>query len=120
MGGSAQNRRRFLLAVYSEIRRQVGADFPVAIKLNSADFQRGGFTEDESLATIEALVEAGIDLIEISGGTYEAPAMSGTLPEQKKASSLAREAYFLEFAKKVRTTVQVPLMLTGDFAVLPG
>ena len=82
-GGSAQNRRRFLLAVYSEIRRQVGADFPVAIKLNSADFQRGGFAEDESLATIEALVEAGIDLIEISGGTYEAPAMSGTLPEQK-------------------------------------
>lgn len=119
MGGSAQNRRRFLLAVYSEIR-QVGADFPVAIKLNSADFQRGGFAEDESLATIEALVEAGIDLIEISGGTYEAPAMSGTLPEQKKASSLAREAYFLEFAKKVRATVQVPLMLTGGFRSAAG
>lgn len=119
-GGSAQNRRRFLLAVYSEIRRQVGADFPVAIKLNSADFQRGGFTEDESLATIEALVEAGIDLIEISGGTYEAPAMSGTLPEQKKTSSLAREAYFLEFAKKVRATVQVPLMLTGGFRSAAG
>jgi len=119
-GGSPENRRRFLLAVYAEIRRQVGDDFPVAIKLNSADFQHGGFTEEESLAAIQALVDAGIDLIEISGGTYEAPAMSGALQEQKKASSVAREAYFLDFAKKVRATVQVPLMLTGGFRSAAG
>ena len=119
-GGSPEKRRRFLLAVYAEIRRQVGADFPVAIKLNSADFQHGGFTEEESLATIQALVDDGIDLIEISGGTYEAPAMSGALQEQKKASTAAREAYFLEFAEKVRATVQVPLMLTGGFRSAAG
>lgn len=119
-GGSPEKRRRFLLEVYAEIRRQVGADFPVAIKLNSADFQRGGFTEEESLATIQALVDAGIDLIEISGGTYEAPAMSGALQEQKNASSVAREAYFLEFAEKVRAAVQVPLMLTGGFRSAAG
>ncbi len=119
-GGSPEKRRRFLLAVYAEIRRQVGADFPVAIKLSSADFQHGGFTEEESLATIQALDDAGIDLIEISGGTYEAPAMSGALQEQKKSSSVAREAYFLEFAKKVRATVQVPLMLTGGFRSAAG
>ena len=119
-GGSPEKRRRFLLEVYAEIRRQVGADFPVAIKLNSADFQHGGFTEEESLATIRALVDAGIDLIEISGGTYEAPAMSGALQEQKKASSVAREAYFLEFAKKVRATLQLPLMLTGGFRSAAG
>jgi len=119
-GGSPENRRRFLLAVYAEIRRQVGDDFPVAIKLNSADFQHGGFTEEESLAAIQALVDAGIDLIEISGGTYEAPAMSGALQEQKKASSVAREAYFLDFAEKVRATVQVPLMLTGGFRSAAG
>lgn len=119
-GGSPENRRRFLLAVYAEIRRLVGDDFPVAIKLNSADFQHGGFTEEESLAAIQALVDAGIDLIEISGGTYEAPAMSGGLQEQKKASSVAREAYFLEFAEKVRAAVQVPLMLTGGFRSAAG
>ena len=67
------------MAVYAEIRRQVGPDFPIGIKLNSADFQKGGFTEEESMATIEALSAAGIDLIEISGGTYEAPAMSGVV-----------------------------------------
>jgi 2,4-dienoyl-CoA reductase-like NADH-dependent reductase (Old Yellow Enzyme family) len=91
-GGTPEKRRRFVLAVYEEIRRRVDADFPVAIKLNSADFQRGGFTEEESLETIRALAEAGIDLIEISGGTYEAPAMSGGLEDMKKASTRARLA----------------------------
>jgi len=119
-GGSPENRRRFVMAVYAEIRRQVGPDFPVGIKLNSADFQRGGFTEEESMATIHALVEAGIDLIEISGGTYEAPAMSGAFQEPQKASTVAREAYFLEFAEKVRARTQVPLMVTGGFRTAEG
>ncbi|WP_247535925.1 NADH:flavin oxidoreductase/NADH oxidase family protein [Ralstonia pseudosolanacearum] len=119
-GGTPEKRRRFVMAVYSEIRRQVGADFPVGIKLNSADFQRGGFTEEESMATIRALVEAGIDLIEISGGTYEAPAMSGAFQKPQKASTAAREAYFLEFAEKVRAEVQVPLMVTGGFRTAEG
>ncbi len=119
-GGNPEKRRRFLMAVYAEIRHQVGADFPIGIKLNSADFQRGGFTEEESIATIEALVDAGIDLIEVSGGTYEAPAMSGAFQEPKKATSVAREAYFLEFAEKVRAKVKVPLMVTGGFRTAAG
>lgn len=119
-GGSPEKRRRFVMAVYAEIRRQVGADFPVGIKLNSADFQRGGFTEEESMATIAELAGAGIDLIEISGGTYEDPAMSGALEPTQKASTVAREAYFLEFAEKIRATVQVPLMVTGGFRTAQG
>ena len=119
-GGSPEKRRRFVLAVYAEVRRQVGPDFTVAIKINSADFQRGGFSEEESLATIVALAEAGIDVIEISGGTYEAPAMSGGLEKEKKASTVAREAYFLEFAEKVRQSVKVPLMVTGGFRTVNG
>lgn len=114
-GGSTEKRRRFLLAVYAEIRRQVGPHYPVAIKLNSADFQRGGFTEEESLATVQALVDAGIDLVEISGGTYETG-----VAQPKKASSQAREAYFIEFAEKVRAAVQVPLMVTGGFRSAAG
>lgn len=119
-GGSADNRRRFVMAVYAEIRKQVGPDFPVGIKLNSADFQRGGFTEEESIATIQALADAGIDLIEISGGTYEAPAMSGAFQKPQKATTVAREAYFLEFAEKVRSAVRVPLMVTGGFRTAEG
>jgi 2,4-dienoyl-CoA reductase-like NADH-dependent reductase (Old Yellow Enzyme family) len=119
-GGSAEKRRRFVLAVYAEIRRQVGRDFPVGIKLNSADFLRGGFTEEESMATIRALAEAGIDLVEISGGTYESPAMTG-VGSQPSASTAAREAYFLEFAEKVRAAVPAtPLMVTGGFRSYAG
>lgn len=119
-GGSPEKRRRFVLAVYAEIRRQVGSDFPVGIKLNSADFQRGGFSEAESMETIRALADAGIDLVEISGGTYEAPAMGGGMQEPKKASTVAREAYFLEFAEKLRAAVKVPLMVTGGFRTVAG
>ena len=119
-GGSPEKRRRFVLAVYAEVRRQVGPGFPVGIKLNSADFQRGGFSEEESMETIRALADAGIDLIEISGGTYEAPAMSGAMQEPKKTSTVAREAYFLEFAEKVRAAVNVPLMVTGGFRTAAG
>lgn len=116
-GGSPENRRRFVLEVLAEMREQVGAKFPIGIKLNSADFQRGGFTEEESLAAIEALAQAGIDMVEISGGTYEAPAMTGI---EAKASTRAREAYFMEFAEKVRAAVKVPLMLTGGFRSVGG
>jgi 2,4-dienoyl-CoA reductase-like NADH-dependent reductase (Old Yellow Enzyme family) len=119
-GGNSTNRRRFVLAVYAEIRKQVGTDFPIAIKLNSADFQKGGLSPEESLETIQSLAEAGMDFIEISGGTYEAPAMSGAVKLPQGASTLAREAYFLDFAEKIRSSVKVPLMLTGGFKSLAG
>jgi 2,4-dienoyl-CoA reductase-like NADH-dependent reductase (Old Yellow Enzyme family) len=115
-GGSAEKRRRFVLAVYAAMRAAVGADFPVGIKLNSADFQRGGFTEEESIDTIRALSEAGMDLIEISGGTYEAPAMTGIKTQGPlKESTRQREAYFLDFAEKARAAVKTPLAVTGGF-----
>src|SRR3990167_9052556 len=117
-GGSAENRRRFVLEVYRAMRAEVGPTFPIGIKLNSADFQQGGFSEDESLAVIQALHEEGIDLVELSGGTYEAPAMSDQ--KRHRASTLAREAYFLEFAEKVRAAVPVPLMVAGGFRSLGG
>lgn len=119
-GGTAENRRRFVLAVYDEVRKQVGPDFPVGIKLNSADFQKGGFSEEESLGVIQALQAKGIDLVEISGGTYEAPAMTGAVAQPKKESTIKREAYFLDFTEKVRTVCQVPLMLTGGFRTVEG
>lgn len=111
-GGDAQRRKLFVVRVYEAIRARVGAGFPVSIKLNSADFQRGGFTEEESLDVIDTLAAMGMDLIEISGGTYEAPAMTGL---RVKESTRLREAYFLEFAEKVRARVSSPLMVTGGF-----
>lgn len=111
-GGSLENRARFVLEVYKAIRAQVGADYPVGIKINSADFQRGGFTEEESMEVVRLLSQEGIDLIEISGGTYEKPAMVG---HKQKKSTQEREAYFLDYIEKVRKITDKPLMLTGGF-----
>ncbi|MEJ2899062.1 NADH:flavin oxidoreductase/NADH oxidase family protein [Acinetobacter sp. NS-4] len=115
-GGTPEKRRKFLMEVYKEIRKQVGTDFPIAIKLNSADFQKGGFTEEDSLEVIKALADAGIDLIEISGGTYE----SGVAKAPEKYSTIAREAFFIDFAEKVRKHVITPLMVTGGFRSAEG
>ena len=121
-GGSADKRRRFVLAVYRAMRSAVGPDFPIGIKLNSADFQRGGFTEEDSLDTVRALAVAGIDLIEISGGTYEAPAMTGARANKtpERDSTRQREAYFLDFAEKARAAVKTPLAVTGGFRSAQG
>lgn len=116
-GGNPENRRRFVIEVYQSIRRNVGDNFPIGIKLNSADFQKGGFTEEESLATVKALSDAGMDLIEISGGTYEAPAMTGI---KRKESTRLREAYFLDFADKARKITPTPLVVTGGFHTAEG
>jgi len=112
-GGNAGNRRRFMLETVNEIRRNVGDKFPIGIKLNSADFQRGGFSEEESIEALHALQEVGIDMIEISGGTYEVPAMTGN--RNLRESTIKREAYFLGFAERARKMIKVPLLLTGGF-----
>ena len=111
-GGSLPNRARFVLEVYREIRDQVGEDYPIGIKINSTDFQRGGFTEEESMEVIRLLEQKGIDLIEISGGTYEKPAM---IKGNRKKSTIAREVYFLDYIEKARKLIQTPLLLTGGF-----
>lgn len=119
-GGSIENRMRFLLEIYKAVRAATSDQFIISVKLNSADFQRGGITEDEVVAVFKAIDAAGIDLIEISGGTYEAPAMAGAKEDKRKASSIAREAYFLDFAEKIRKEVQCHLMVTGGFRTVVG
>ncbi|WP_441958679.1 oxidoreductase [Mycolicibacterium houstonense] len=112
-GGDLERRMRFPVDVLRAVRAAVGDAFPVAIKLNSADFQRGGFTEDESEHVIARLADEQIDLIEISGGTFERPAMMGPTARQ---STREREAYFLTYAERVRAHAgNVPLAVTGGF-----
>lgn len=116
-GGDPQRRMRFLIEVVRRIRARVSPGFAVSVKLNSADFQRGGFTEDESRDVVAALAREGLDLIEISGGNYESPAMSGSAAD----STRAREAYFLDYARTVRDLAgNVPLAVTGGFRSRAG
>lgn len=119
-GGSIENRSRFLLEVYKAVRTATSKDFLVTVKLNSADFQRGGITEEEVIYVFKVIDEAGIDLIEISGGSYEAPAMAGVKADKRKQSTIAREAYFLDFAESIRKQVKCALMVTGGFRTAKG
>lgn len=120
-GGSLENRARFLLYIVNSVRALVGPEFPIAVKLNSADFQRGGFAFEESLQVARWLQDGGVDLIEISGGTYEQPRLLGIegleAPEEQGVAetTAAREAYFVDFARAMREHVSIPLMVTGGF-----
>lgn len=114
-GGSLENRSRLLRSIVREVRDKVGAEYPISVKLNSADFQRGGFTEEESLEVVQMLATEKIDLLEISGGTYEQVEFFTRSKQDIKASTRRREAYFLDFASKVRQLTQLPLMVTGGF-----
>ena len=123
-GGVLENRARLLLETVRAVREAVGPDFPVAVKLNSADFQKGGFSLEESAQVASWLEHEGIDLLEISGGTYEqfgfvafsnkkGPKIDA-LP--KAESTKRREAFFLEYAKTIRGACsKTPLMVTGGF-----
>ncbi|KQZ69693.1 NADH:flavin oxidoreductase/NADH oxidase family protein [Nocardioides sp. Root151] len=111
-GGTPERRMRFLLEIVRRVRQRVSPGFAVAVKLNSADFQRGGFTEEDSRAVVAALAAESVDLIEVSGGNYESPAMGGS----EAASTRAREAYFLDYARSVRREAgAVPIAVTGGF-----
>jgi 2,4-dienoyl-CoA reductase-like NADH-dependent reductase (Old Yellow Enzyme family) len=109
-GGPLENRARLLLDVVRAIRMVVSSPFTVAVKLNSADFQRGGFDANDAAKVIAMLEPLGVDLIELSGGSYESPAMAG---RPAGAGTAAREAYFLELAAELAKTSPLPLMLTG-------
>ena len=109
-GGSIENRARLLIEIVKAVRAVVSPQFVVSVKLNSADFQRGGFTPDEAIRVVEMLNELNVDLVELSGGSYEAPAMQG---QARDGRTLAREAYFLEFAKDIVDVARMPLMVTG-------
>ncbi len=120
-GGSLENRARLLLRTVSAVRKKVGSGFPVAVKLNSSDFQKGGFSFDDCLTVIGWLNEEGVDFLEVSGGSYEQPrmmdidGMEAPVEARRRASTKRREAYFLQFAEEAARVAKMPLMVTGGF-----
>ena len=109
-GGTLPNRARLLLDIVRAVRSSVSPAFTVAVKLNSADFQRGGFDTDDAATVIRLLAPLGVDVVELSGGSYESPAMTGQAADERTRS---REAYFLTLAEELAQASPLPLMLTG-------
>lgn len=124
-GGSLENRARFLIETLRAVRKAVGHDFPVGLKLNSDDFRKGGFSNEDCLQVVGWLNDESVDLLEISGGTYEQPRLLGTQGDSTSAvpmreSTRKREAYFLEYAEAIRKVAKMPMMVTGGFRSRAG
>jgi 2,4-dienoyl-CoA reductase-like NADH-dependent reductase (Old Yellow Enzyme family) len=124
-GGALENRARMLIETIRATRKAVGRDFPVALKLNSDDFRKGGFSHAECLQLVRWLNDESLDLLELSGGTYEQPRLLGFSGKAADAtpqreSTKQREAYFLDYAAEVRKLATMPLMVTGGFRTRAG
>lgn len=112
-GGTLENRARLAVEVIRAVRAAVDPNFIVAVKLNTSDFQKGGFGHEESVEVAVMLEAEGIDFIEISGGNFEAP--TAYQHTSKSQSTVAREAYFLDYAADIKSALDIPLMVTGGF-----
>ena len=124
-GGSLENRARFLLEIVRAVRDRVRPTSCVGVKLNSADFQRGGFAEADAAQVVEWLGAEGVDFVELSGGSYESAAMMGQTQDgrmdgrmeggkdARSESTAQREAYFLDFVPEIAKAAIMPVMVTG-------
>ncbi len=114
-GGSIENRARFSIDVYNEIRKRVGPDYPVMIKLNACDELEGGLQIDDALYAAKALSKAGIDLIEVSSGTG---ASGDKTPVRTGINKPEKEAYNLTYAQKIKEAVNCKIIAVGGFRSL--
>ncbi len=112
-GGSLENRARLVVQALRAVRARVRSSFVVAVKLNSSDFQKGGFDHADSVQVAKMIEEEGADFVEVSGGNFETSTAYQHTSAQE--STKAREAYFLTYAKDIKAAVNIPVMVTGGF-----
>jgi 2,4-dienoyl-CoA reductase-like NADH-dependent reductase (Old Yellow Enzyme family) len=110
-GGSLENRVRIITEIADECHKRVSKSFIVGIKVNSVEFQDGGFSPEDAKGLCEALEKARFDYVELSGGTYESLAF-----KHKRDSTKKRESFFLEFAEEiVKPLTKTRTYVTGGF-----
>lgn len=111
-GGNLENRARLLLEIVKAVRKEVGNDYPLFVKINSEDFVENGLTSDESLEVCSMLEKAGVDAIELSGGTVYASGKFSCM-RTGVAKSTNKESYYREVAPHYKQKIKIPLMLVG-------
>ncbi len=108
-GGSLANRVRIILNIVEGIKETVGGHFPLIVKMNGTDSLQGGLTVKDSIQLGSILEESGIAAIEVSGGMAE----SGEGSVWKGLRSEQDEGYFIEYAKKIKKAVRIPVIGLG-------
>jgi 2,4-dienoyl-CoA reductase-like NADH-dependent reductase (Old Yellow Enzyme family) len=116
-GGNLENRARLLLEVVQAVRKEVGEGYPLLVKINSEDFVENGLTADESLEVCAMLEKAGVDAIEMSGGTVYASGKYSSL-RTGVAKSQESESYYREAAARYKQRIGIPLLLVGGIRSL--
>jgi 2,4-dienoyl-CoA reductase-like NADH-dependent reductase (Old Yellow Enzyme family) len=111
-GGSVANRARIVVEIYNQVRKEVGAGYPILVKMNVTDFLDGGISADEAFQTATIFAKVGIDAIELSGGTGLGFRVFGDWDRtpMRKAKD---EGYYRDMAKRLKAELQVPIVLTG-------
>lgn len=108
-GGDEERRFHFVEEVYKAIRKEVGEDYPVIIKMNADDGLDNGLKPDEACRVAKRLEAIGIDAIEVSGGMYEAGKKTAR-PDILKPKD---EAYFRDSARLFKRNLNIPVILVG-------
>jgi 2,4-dienoyl-CoA reductase-like NADH-dependent reductase (Old Yellow Enzyme family) len=116
-GGPIENRARALLQVYAQVRAAVGEDFPVMVKINAADFLDGGLTAEDSIQAAQMLVQAGLDAVEVSGGT---PASGRFMPVRPGKVEPGEEGYYRDTGLALKKLIDAPVIQVGGIRTLAG
>lgn len=109
-GGSIYNRSRIHVDIIQAMRKHVGYDYPILVKLNCQDFIKNGLSLDDSIQVAHQLADAGVDAIELSGGVIKTGRLE---PSRTGIDSLEREAYFRNEARLFKREIHIPLILVG-------
>ncbi|MGL5901321.1 MAG: NADH:flavin oxidoreductase, partial [Cetobacterium sp.] len=116
-GGVIENRGRIIFEIFTAMREAVGNDFPIWIKLNSADYtEEGGLTEEDSMYVARKLSQLGIDAIEVTGGNESIKDVGDNnlgAARTKVIVSKANESYFKNYAMELAETIDTPVILIG-------
>lgn len=105
-GGSIEARAQLLVEVIDRVRRETGQDFAIGVKINATDELEGGLTESDALVAVEMIDRCGVDVVDISGGTYFPGAPSSS-------DRPSKGPYYADFAVRARQVTSAALMLTG-------
>jgi 2,4-dienoyl-CoA reductase-like NADH-dependent reductase (Old Yellow Enzyme family) len=111
-GGNSQKRARFVSELIADIRKAVGPDFPILIKMNGDDFVEGGLEATDAAEMASLFEKAGLDAVEISGGLFG----SDRIPKElirRSARKPGEGVFFLPQAQEFREKLSIPIILVG-------